>query len=536
MDVELYNNKCFIKKISNEELSSLRKKLRVWKQSFIAKGEFTVEDLYNWKENSFPIGYFDELKESFSDINVEDHRKYALKTFNFNFKEDPVEMYLTQKEALEAIKKNNSGIIAKATGSGKSRLIVETIKYFGNMTLVVVPSKKIQDQLYNLIGESFGYNVVSKDNIKNKYDYLFDEESIDNKIEITNKDNSFNLNIFSNDDEYIEKMTIKLKKEDSIEKSFFEKRGIKKELKENNDVDSAKRKKKKQILKKMKPIHIICYQSLENCSKLFLDKIELVIIDESHHASANSIRKALLKMPNAGRRFFFSATPWRDMQSDQKLLVSTTGKNLIYELRGKDAVEKEIIAKPIMITIEPPPPRNPDGKTFLKNIKNHREVIERGIIFNETRNDCIVDEAVKHYENDRHVFIAVDEIDHLKILEERLKKEGVEVKTIYGDMGIMERSATEKYVTEHKGPLVTIGTMAVGEGADFPYISVVILASGGKSSNRFLQRVGRGSRRANHDKFYIIDFKDWFHDRLHRHYFERQKHFNDEFNDPSDIF
>ena len=70
--------------------------------------------------------------------------------------------------------------------------------------------------------------------------------------------------------------------------------------------------------------------------------------------------------------------------------------------------------------------------------------------------------------------------------------------------------------------------MAVGEGSDMPHISVVIMGAGGKSSTRFLQRIGRGTRKTG-KQVIIVDFKDWYHKTLMRHFRERQKHYIKEF-------
>src|SRR5690606_11618735 len=92
--------------------------------------------------------------------------------------------------------------------------------------------------------------------------------------------------------------------------------------------------------KKIKPkkvdlgadITVVCFNSLVDASKEFLESIECVIIDECHHSSAVTIREALDKMPNAAYRYGFSATPWRDKSADQKLLLAALGDNIIYDL------------------------------------------------------------------------------------------------------------------------------------------------------------------------------------------------------------
>ena len=77
----------------------------------------------------------------------------------------------------------------------------------------------------------------------------------------------------------------------------------------------------------------------------------------------------------------------------------------------------------------------------------------------------------------------------------------------------------------------SVGTISVGEGTDMPYIDVVILASGGKSSIRLLQRIGRGLRTPEgKDSLLVIDFQDWFNPILLRHSLARQKTFREYYN------
>ena len=300
---------------------------------------------------------------------------------------------------------------------------------------------------------------------------------------------------------------------------------------DRNKLEKERKKEIRKFHKEFKNITVLCFQSLPNTSLKFLQDIECVIIDECHSASAATIRNALLDMKNAGYRYFFSGTPWRDNNADLQLLLSSIGTNLIYELRGKDAVELGIISRPIYVSINPPAPTE-----FLRNIskKNYREIIERGIIKNKVRNKTIVNEAMNEYENDKNVFIAVEEVSHLKILQKRFQQKGIEPEIIYGDLSEWEKNESIKKVGEHKGSLITIATMAVGQGTDMPYVNSVILASGGRSTIRLIQRIGRGTRKTEED-FKVIDFFDWYHDKLIEHSKERIKTFKEEYEELSGL-
>jgi len=55
------------------------------------------------------------------------------------------------------------------------------------------------------------------------------------------------------------------------------------------------------------------------------------------------------------------------------------------------------------------------------------------------------------------------------------------------------------------------------EGIDVPSISALVVACGGKSSIKTIQRVGRGMRPGKDKKLYVVDFYDDFNRYLRRH-------------------
>ena len=50
-------------------------------------------------------------------------------------------------------------------------------------------------------------------------------------------------------------------------------------------------------------------------------------------------------------RFGFSATPWRDLDHEEKLMYATLGKDVIYEYLPEQAIEDGVIARPEMIIL-----------------------------------------------------------------------------------------------------------------------------------------------------------------------------------------
>lgn len=565
INFEQYHNKIFISSATETEKEFLEKKLKFFSPNFgfgFGK-QFTVNSILNKKEWSFPSGYLTRITQKLDKekitYKINDKRKFPYGSNNLILRSPLPDLWSTQKEALDNIDKHEVGIIASATGSGKSRLILETALKKQCKTLILVPTESIRDQLYEMFVEFLSEKNVSKTAIKKNADYLLkdndaisqaemmqskivedEEPQEETPIDILKKLFNSGASAYQREEKKsdvqhkIDKLNNLYTHSDydnneneSPESQFKKDKGLYKVKDDDKRFKKEKEKKIKIIRNKIKPITIICYQSLPSISREFLKEVECLIIDECHQSSTETIRDSLLEMENAGYRYFFSATPWRDLSSQMELLISSIGENLIYELKGKDAADQDIISKPEYRLINPPAP-----KEWLRDIpkRDYRGLLERGIIGNETRNQIIVDEAVDLYEDDYNVFIAVDEVSHLLILEKRFKDKGIDVITIHGEMSTFDKANAVKKVGETRGSCISIGTMAVGIGTNMPEINAVILASGGKSTIRFLQRIGRGSRRtASKQEFVVIDFFDWYHDTLLKHSRERVKTFEKEF-------
>ena len=538
---------------SSSELVSFKKYLKIYSPLFNpppGHPPFELINLFYKEDKSFPTGYLGEvekkLKKNAVSYEVFDTRRYPNAKINYRLEKDE-EMWDNQDEAFEEIKKNPVGTVSSATGTGKTRIIEETINHRGLKTLVVVPYRLIQNQMYKKFADDFGRKNVSIKMPKKG-------EALDVKDTITYKKIGGNVSDLYEKSETktngrklgssysvdVDETKPKMKLGSSYSKEFFdsdlsnEEKYLKDKKHEKKFVDFKEKQKLKQFSKKIKKkvpkgsnITIVCFNSLPEASQEFLDSIECVIIDECHHSSAITIREALDRMPNAAYRYGFSATPWRDKNADHKLLLSALGDKIIYDLGGKEAVDRGIIAKPKYQVITSPTP-----DLFLQEDRNWRNIVEKGLIGNKTRNTSIINKAVDLFENDHNVLICVDEIAHLEILASRFKQRGIDVLTIHGEQNHKLNDENIKKISASTKGLISIGTMAVGEGTDMPNISAIILASGGKASIRFLQRIGRGTRLTNgKNEVIVVDFEDWFNPVLLKHFRERKRIFYKYFGD-----
>lgn len=564
--LDVFHNKTFIKSAEKEDLDLVKKALTVFKKKYqtsqFQESEWEVTFLLSYKDFSFPSAYLKEVKAFCDEQNIQYHltdsRKYPYHTKPKLVSKIDLPLREDQKEAYFQIQDNNRGIIMMPTATGKSRVIAKTIEYRKVRTMVIVPKQNLQDQLTQLLQKCFGKSRVDMQMpwelkekmrvglVRDEYEQVDENHalrrkkiSLDPELMKSNKKEESDEKKPSLMDELLKPNIKKTKfslNMDAIGKEAEPEAPEQAYLKDKTKqkiIKQAERKKQREIEKRAKPkeikykdIYVFCDASLSRMPQEFLDQFEMVIVDECHHASSKTIREALLKMKNAAFRYYFSATPWRDHKADQKLLAASIGSDIIYELSPEDAVNLESIARPDYKQKESPQP-----KQFMKDKKRWREVLEFGIIGNETRNARIVEDALADLDAGNNVFIAVDEISHLEILKERFRVKGTVVDVIHGEMPRNESREIINKVGERESG-ICIGTMSVGEGTDMPNITSVILASGGKSSIRLLQRIGRGARKGteqNKTTFKVTDYLDWFHTTLLRHSMKRKEVFNNYF-------
>lgn len=113
-------------------------------------------------------------------------------------------------------------------------------------------------------------------------------------------------------------------------------------------------------------------------------------------------------------------------------------------------------------------------------------VYKQAIVENEARNAQIVLMANKFYKSGRKILILVKQIAHGKLLE-KLIPDSI---FLHGSTGKKKRQKHLDLMREGK-PQITIASVIFDEGIDCKPLNTLILAGGGKSPTRALQRIGR---------------------------------------------
>lgn len=236
--------------------------------------------------------------------------------------------------------------------------------------------------------------------------------------------------------------------------------------------------------------------------KQYLQRCNLLTIDECHAIASDTCQLVTKAAKNARYRWGFSATPFRDDGKDI-LLNAATGPRAV-DISASFLIERGYLVPPYIYFFKTPPVRLP-----LWQQGQYQDVYKEFIVENQSRNQLIIDKALEAYNRFEKVLILVRQIEHGKILEEALLDQGAWVDYLSGKDSASKRSQVMKQFTTRTRSILIGSDGIMSEGIDLPAISVLINASGGKSSVMYYQKIGRAIRLAKDKKrAIIIDFLD----------------------------
>jgi len=258
----------------------------------------------------------------------------------------------------------------------------------------------------------------------------------------------------------------------------------------------------------------------------FIDKVNVVMVDEAHHAGSATYRRILRKTFATYRIGFSGTIP--DIKTMDGMQVREYLGDVLINVKNKELIERGISAKPVMrmllfrhdidydmlkerVRAQLPMDSSvammtPWQINRMVVQEVYRAAVEEYIVNNVLRNAQIVSVAVDVHP-DRGILITLDRIDHGNILYAALKEKlGDQVAFMWSDS--VSRSG-ELAAFKDGRIRVLIVTSLGDEGLDISRVGCLILASGKKSRRQILQRIGRGLRRKDDDNtVYVYDFYD----------------------------
>ncbi len=287
-----------------------------------------------------------------------------------------------------------------------------------------------------------------------------------------------------------------------------------------------------------------------NIVKFIQEQVQCLIIDESHHSSADSYLMLANRAYNAFYRYGFSATQGFGHPEDMlveagfgKVQMSMTPSHLVkqrrlskpyiffvdYDDASKDTTTvdqcrecgsrnmielKRAIGKPKSVSENVTHIDLDAYRTVFKcsdcgkEATTYSDATIRNLVQNQRRNAAIVHLASRQIKKGRTVLIMVTYIEHGKIIEEMLSKivDREQIQFVYS--GTEDRKDLLKQLKEKK-KLCLIATSVFGEGVDIPELATLINARASSSEIDVMQVVGRALRRAPRKwKTIVFDFRD----------------------------
>lgn len=222
-----------------------------------------------------------------------------------------------------------------------------------------------------------------------------------------------------------------------------------------------------------------------------------VVIDEAHHAAAPSYLRVLGRLRERGIPLLgLTATPVRMGEDDNKRLWKLFDRQLIYEVRKRDLIERGILATPIPETVRT---RVELERDFTPSDVEHlekygelaQEVLER-LAQHASRNKLIVDHYVRNAARFGKTIVFAATAAHAQTLASEFNRANVAAD--YVDYTRRDSSEVMAKFRDQTEPMVIANVEMLTEGFDAPRTQTVFIARPTRSEALLSQMVGRALR------------------------------------------
>lgn len=225
----------------------------------------------------------------------------------------------------------------------------------------------------------------------------------------------------------------------------------------------------------------------EKLMRLFKQKNVAVIMDEVHHVPARTVRMVMMEAGDGwALRIGLSATPWRNDGRDLEI-VAHSGTVVEPRISSSYLIQHGF-AVPVEIRV-------------VKDVPYCEEVdvcegergaaaymcVRKALVECEERNRFIIELAKR---SEKPVLIITPLVKHAEKLYKLAKEAGLKAALVTGVVKAEERKKI--YDALRRGEIeVLVATTLADEGLDLPPLRTLIIALGGRSKTRTLQRIGR---------------------------------------------
>ncbi len=224
--------------------------------------------------------------------------------------------------------------------------------------------------------------------------------------------------------------------------------------------------------------------------RLAADHFRFVVVDECHHAPADSYQR-VLRVLRPEVLLGLTATPER---SDGKSLLPDFGGRIAAELRLWHALDRQLL-----VPFEYYGIADAVG-TSLENVRWSRsgyQLDELSSLYtgNEARVDLIVEQLRKRVVDPRRIRAVAFcvSVEHARFMARALTERGIPAEVVYGDSpDDVRRHAPQRLRDRTVNVLCTCDLY--NEGVDLPFVDTLLLLRPTTSAALFMQQIGRGLR------------------------------------------
>lgn len=225
------------------------------------------------------------------------------------------------------------------------------------------------------------------------------------------------------------------------------------------------------------------------------DHFDMIIIDEAHHAPANTWQNAINYFSKA-KVLHVTGTPYRgdDVVVPGERIHSTALSEVMEQKYVKWLRNKTINSDEIFFIMD-------NGELIdIEAAKNLREEdwVRKSVALSDACSLEIIKESIKQLNElntispgvPHKIMAAACSIKHAERLYELYTQQGIEAILVHSKMPIEEQEGKFKDIEQHRCQVV-INVGMMGEGYDHKYLTIAAIFRPYKSLNQFAQLVGR---------------------------------------------
>lgn len=204
----------------------------------------------------------------------------------------------------------------------------------------------------------------------------------------------------------------------------------------------------------------------------------LVILDEAHHAPADTFSYVMTAMP--ARRFGLTATPERS-DGLHPFMYWSFGQE-IWKIDHESLVHNNLIMLPEFCFVD-----------TMWTPENERSDYSRAITemtLSANRNAIIVDIVKKCHDEGRIILVLSDRVGHCESLALEFREAGMPAHALVGKLSPKKRAGVINDLMRGEVRICTATTIA-DEGLDIPMLDTLVMATPSSSLGRVEQRIGR---------------------------------------------